>query len=70
MAGEDGKMAVDGRMRGLEHIGDGVYVGNDGFHIWLGANHHENMTVALEPAVFVALVRYAATTMGWEVKVK
>lgn len=31
------------------HLGDGAYVGRDPYvpQIWLGANHHENMTVAL-----------------------
>lgn len=40
------------------HLGDGVYVGLDanGQHqIWLGANHHENMSVALGPCEIAAL---------------
>ena len=34
------------------YIGDGVYLSNDGYQLWLAANHHENKTIALEPAVF------------------
>lgn len=43
-----------------EYIGDGVYVGHDGFAIWLYANDHQNPTdrVALEPDVYEALVAY------------
>lgn len=43
-----------------QYIGDGVYVGHDGYHIWLYANHHETPTdkVALEPAVYEQLVAY------------
>ena len=52
------------------HLGDGAYAGTDGHHIWLGANHHENMTVALEPDVFAALVRYARDVMGWKVELE
>ena len=42
-----------------EYLGDGVYASFDGYQIWLAANHHENRVIALEPAVFAALVRYA-----------
>ena len=41
------------------HLGDGVYVGLDaggGHQIWLGANHHMNMTVALGPDELRALL--------------
>jgi len=40
------------------HLGDGVYASFDGFQIWLAANHHENRVVAIEPSVFLELVRY------------
>jgi hypothetical protein len=42
-----------------QHIGDGVYVSCDGYHLWLAANHHENKVVALEPSVLKALCDYA-----------
>lgn len=41
------------------YLGDGVYASFDGYQIWLAANHHENKVVALEPAVFAALMAYA-----------
>ena len=46
-----------------QHLGDGVYASNDGYHIWLAANHHDNKVVALEPQVMMALIRYA-TELG------
>lgn len=39
-----------------EHIGDGVYLSDDGFQLWLAVNHHSNNVVALDPQVFEALV--------------
>lgn len=49
------------------YLGDGVYVGHDGYQIWLHANHHAIPTdkIALEYGVYVALKRYAQR-MGWE----
>jgi hypothetical protein len=44
-----------------QYLGDGVYASFDGYQIWLAANHHENKVVALEPGVFVNLLRYAKT---------
>lgn len=41
-----------------KHIGDGVYVSFDGYHINLAANHHENHVIALEPGVVEALKNY------------
>jgi len=43
-----------------QYIGDGVYVGHDHYQLWLAANHHENMTVALNRETFESLVDYAA----------
>jgi hypothetical protein len=45
----------------MTYLGDGVYARFDGYQIWLAANHHENEMIALEPAVFQALVNYAET---------
>lgn len=41
-----------------EYLGDGIYAGHDGYQIWIGANAPTG-TVALEPGVFLALLRYA-----------
>ena len=41
-----------------EYLGDGVYASFDGFQIWLAANHHNNVVIALEPSVFDALIAY------------
>lgn len=43
------------------YLGDGVYASFDGYQIWLAANHHENIVIALEPDVFNALLRYRKT---------
>jgi hypothetical protein len=41
------------------YLGDGVYATFDGYHIWLRAQGPEHMNaVALEPAVFDALLQY------------
>lgn len=40
------------------HLGDGAYACHDGHQFWLGANHHENMTVALEPGACVGFLNY------------
>jgi hypothetical protein len=51
-------------MRGCEmnkdqtYLGDGVYASHDGYQIWLAVNHHENIVVALEPAVLARLLDY------------
>lgn len=43
-----------------EHIGDGVYVSDEGYAIALRVNDHRgNPVVLLEPDVLDALVRYA-----------
>jgi hypothetical protein len=43
------------------HLGDGVYVGLDAAglsQIWLGANDHRNMAVALGPGELRALLEW------------
>lgn len=44
-----------------DYLGDGVYVGHDGWHILLRLNTHLNVhsQIALEPAVLQKLVDYA-----------
>ena len=46
--------------RKAHYIGDGLYVDFDGYSIWLKANNYERPTdtIALEPEVFNALVKY------------
>ncbi len=43
-----------------QYLGDGVYVSHDGWQIWLAANHHENLVIAMEPEVFQSFIEYAA----------
>jgi hypothetical protein len=43
-----------------QYLGDGVYASFDGYQIWLARNDHANRVIALEPAVFEALIKYAA----------
>lgn len=40
-----------------DYLGDGVYVSFDGYHIWIGLGSSMKQ-IALEPAVFDALVNY------------
>lgn len=43
-----------------EYLGDGLYASFDGWSIWLRAPREDgNHRVALEPAVYVALLEYA-----------
>lgn len=50
-----------------DYIGDGVYVSFDGFQIWLRTRGLECANeIALEPAAFRNLIRYAASIEGWE----
>jgi hypothetical protein len=41
-----------------QHIGDGVYVSFDGFHVNIAVNHHLNHVVSLEPSVLRSLDDY------------
>jgi hypothetical protein len=45
-------------IRDQTHLGDGAYAGHDGYQLWLGANHHCNMTVALDPRAMLNLLKY------------
>lgn len=62
MAAEESPM-----FRDPSYLGDGVYAGHDGYHIWLHANHHANPTdrIAVERSVYLSLKRYAQR-LGWE----
>jgi hypothetical protein len=41
------------------HLGDGVYVHDEGHGLNIAVNHHENKVVFIEPSVLLALVEYA-----------
>jgi hypothetical protein len=41
----------------LGYLGDGVYLSDDGYHLWLAVGHHESKVVALDPDVALALVQ-------------
>jgi hypothetical protein len=44
-----------------EHIGDGVYVSSDGYHIWLRTTRENGWhEIALDETVFSELVEYAS----------
>lgn len=44
----------------MDYLGDGVYVGHDGYQLWLTVGSHENAElIALDPSVLVNLIRYA-----------
>lgn len=46
----------------IEYIGDGVYAGYDGYHIWVCCRRGDQMhAVAFEPATFKKLADYGDT---------
>ena len=47
-------------MRDVEYIGDGVYIGHDGFHLWLATMREDWQwhRIALDPSVFSNLCSY------------
>lgn len=52
-------------LKAHEYLGDGVYAGYDGWHIWLMlGDHRSDPLIALEPAVMKALNDYAARVWG------
>ena len=42
-----------------QHIGDGVYVSFDGYHLNVAVNDHRNHVASLEPDVLWNLLEYA-----------
>ena len=49
------------KTRHATHLGDGAYAGLDlssDVQIWLGSNHHENMTIALGPSEIIFLLMW------------
>lgn len=47
-----------------DYLGDAVYSSFDGYHIWLKTGDGNNQQIALEPAVYLALRRYAKRIWG------
>lgn len=47
-----------------EYLGDAVYASFDGYQIWLRTGDGNNNVIALEPAVFAALIDYARRVRG------
>lgn len=41
------------------HLGDGVYVHDEGHQLNLAVNHHENKVICIEKAGFLGLIDYA-----------
>lgn len=41
------------------HLGDGVYVHDEGYGLHLAVNHHENKVIFFEPEVLQAFIDYA-----------
>ncbi len=49
----------------MDYMGDGVYVGHDGYHLWLTTDSHENIElVAIEPNVLKNLNNYFNRIFG------
>ena len=47
------------KREGEVYLGDAVYASHDGYQVWLRTGDGNNQRIALEPAVFDALVEYA-----------
>ena len=43
-----------------EYLGDGVYLSDDGWQLWLAVDNHKNLVVALDPHVFKLLCERGA----------
>lgn len=48
------------------YLGDGVYVSDDGYQLWLSVGHHTNQVVALDREVFTALVQHGSVFYGMQ----
>ncbi len=46
-----------------DYLGDGVYASYDGYHIILDLRAQDSSRIALEPAVFAALLRFNERVM-------
>lgn len=53
-------------LKDKEYLGDGVYCGHDGYHIflWLGDGGPPGRPIAMEPQVLEALDRYRKRVGG------
>lgn len=40
------------------HLGDGVYIHDNGYNLELAVNHHENKVIVMEDFVVKALLEY------------
>lgn len=49
-----------------KYIGDGVYVSDDGYQLWLANGHHNNRVIALDPQVCAFLIREMTRIMTAE----
>jgi hypothetical protein len=47
-----------------EYLGDGAYLSDDGYQLWLANGDHNNKVIALEPEVFIRLVSKGAQRLG------
>ena len=45
-----------------QHLGDGVYVHDEGHGLAIAVNDHRNIVVHLDPEVLVSLAEYAKKT--------
>lgn len=54
-------MSIAGKLHDEDYLGDGVYVGQDGWHIWLRTERENGWhEIALEPGVLERLEKYVA----------
>lgn len=53
-----------------EHLGDGVYMADDGYQLWLAANDHRNRLIALDFPTFCNLCISGGDRFGVNVKIE
>lgn len=52
-------MSIAGKLDAKDYLGDGVYIGHDGWQIWLRTKRENGWhEIALEPSVLEAFDRY------------
>jgi Holliday junction resolvase len=50
---------ADEKLLEPSHLGDGVYVHDEGFRIAIAVNHHSNKVVYMEENEILGLIEYA-----------
>lgn len=52
------------------YLGDGVYVGHDGFQFWIGTERTQWEAIALEDSTLASLLRYVEQKLEVTITIK